>query len=683
MESRVKEKSEFEKWLCDNGMSDRTANNYCNCVERTEREAQERGLLDCALSTLTLSELEIKISELIECEYFAEKNVHTHNIYKTALNKYFQYRVDTTLSNPILPVCNKKYSEFPTLLIGLGGIGSKTVKKVNNCTNGNDVEVFCIDSDVNDLFNNSSTSNTHTLDLSCKTSVADALTYITGAREWFPRNPILLSKTIASGAGQVRAVSRLLYEISLLKGSFNPLIEAALNLAHKAVTYNCGLRINMVTSLFGGTGAGIFLQIAMLLRKRIALVYPNLNVKIQGEFIMPGLVNLSNSAAEICNMEALAYASLKELNAINSFVYDNGNPVELVYDKEQKEKVVDCIPYDYCFIYDTFGTTNGFSEIDKVANKIYERLFGVSSNLLNDAFVGQLRTCKRKKSMNLYGIVDCEKIDSENTLNSRILNQAFHYSDVSDDRIIAICSKSPITAMNTISTTSVHVITDTNDSYEGIAILEVVFAKRIDSFAKIKSKDGRYYVSYKHLVDESGYRITPHLNKNWHVQMADIDGVIAEQSFENDVALNKEKLSFSETEMTRTPFVFISYSSKEIEIANQTKLVLENNDIPCWMAPQSIPAGSDYATEIPSAITDCCAVVLLLSKASQESNWVPKEVGIAIGKGKMVIPFKIDDAIINDTFNFYLTNNQRIEAYNRMTDAYKELVKRLKSVISK
>ena len=138
------------------------------------------------------------------------------------------------------------------------------------------------------------------------------------------------------------------------------------------------------------------MQIAMLLRKRIALVYPNLNVKIQGEFVMPGLVNLSHSAAEICNMEALAYASLKELNAINSFVYDNGNPVELVYDKEQKEKIIDCIPYDYCFIYDASGTTNGFSEIDKVANKIYERLFGLSSNLLNEAFISQLRTCKRK-----------------------------------------------------------------------------------------------------------------------------------------------------------------------------------------------------------------------------------------------------------------------------------------------
>ena len=100
---------------------------------------------------------------------------------------------------------------------------------------------------MNDLFENASTTNTYALDLSCKTSVADALTYITGAREWFPRNTILLSKTIASGAGQVRAVSRLLYEISLLKGSFNPLIEVALKLANKAVTYNNAKHFNIVT----------------------------------------------------------------------------------------------------------------------------------------------------------------------------------------------------------------------------------------------------------------------------------------------------------------------------------------------------------------------------------------------------------------------------------------------------
>ena len=49
--------------------------------------------------------------------------------------------------------------------------------------------------------------------------------------------------------------------------------------------------------------------------------------------------------------------------------------------------------------------------------------------------------------------------------------------------------------------------------------------------------------------------------------------------------------------------IFISYSSKEYEEAHRLKTVIENNGIPCWMAPRSIPVGSDYSSEIPTAST--------------------------------------------------------------------------------
>lgn len=47
--------------------------------------------------------------------------------------------------------------------------------------------------------------------------------------------------------------------------------------------------------------------------------------------------------------------------------------------------------------------------------------------------------------------------------------------------------------------------------------------------------------------------------------------------------------------------VFISYSSKEKEIADLVRETLENNGISCWMAPESIPASSGYAAEITEA----------------------------------------------------------------------------------
>jgi hypothetical protein len=140
--------------------------------------------------------------------------------------------------------------------------------------------------------------------------------------------------------------------------------------------------------------------------------------------------------------------------------------------------------------------------------------------------------------------------------------------------------------------------------------------------------------------------------------------------------------SVSQAPVNTTNFVFISYSTKEVSVAEQTKNILEANGIRCWMAPKSIPAGSDYGQEIPAAIESCKALILILSEASQKSHWVPKEVGMAIGKGKIIIPFQIDDSIISEAFNFYLTNSQRISAYNRMAEAFQELTTRARNVLA-
>ncbi|MCR5012225.1 MAG: toll/interleukin-1 receptor domain-containing protein [Lachnospiraceae bacterium] len=129
--------------------------------------------------------------------------------------------------------------------------------------------------------------------------------------------------------------------------------------------------------------------------------------------------------------------------------------------------------------------------------------------------------------------------------------------------------------------------------------------------------------------------------------------------------------------------VFISYSSSEFTEAGHTRRVLEENGFSCWMAPDSIPAGSDYAAEIDDAISGCTAFVLILSAKSQQSVWVPKELGMAISYGKTVLPFHIDASDIVKPFTFHLTNVQRIEAYNDLSEAYKELVHQVGAVTGK
>ena len=123
--------------------------------------------------------------------------------------------------------------------------------------------------------------------------------------------------------------------------------------------------------------------------------------------------------------------------------------------------------------------------------------------------------------------------------------------------------------------------------------------------------------------------------------------------------------------------VFISYSSLNYDKALELYSVLTNNGIECWMAPDSIPAGSDYAEEIPTAIEECSAFVVVLTKEAQESKWVPKELDAAITCDKVVVPFHMDDSALKKAFNFRLTNVQRIEAFGRISEAYQDLLSRL------
>ena len=59
--------------------------------------------------------------------------------------------------------------------------------------------------------------------------------------------------------------------------------------------------------------------------------------------------------------------------------------------------------------------------------------------------------------------------------------------------------------------------------------------------------------------------------------------------------------------------IFISYSSKEYELAKKLKIYLEKNKISCWMAPDSIPKGSNYSNEIPMIIYNVKVFLIILS----------------------------------------------------------------------
>ncbi len=108
----------------------------------------------------------------------------------------------------------------------------------------------------------------------------------------------------------------------------------------------------------------------------------------------------------------------------------------------------------------------------------------------------------------------------------------------------------------------------------------------------------------------------------------------------------------------KSPYVFISYSTKQQEVADALNALIKQCGLSTWMAPYDIPIGGIYAAEIGRAIEESSGCVLLLSEDSQNSIFVGKEVEMAISCRKKVLPVQWGEVTLNAEFKFYIGNCQ-------------------------
>jgi hypothetical protein len=87
---------------------------------------------------------------------------------------------------------------------------------------------------------------------------------------------------------------------------------------------------------------------------------------------------------------------------------------------------------------------------------------------------------------------------------------------------------------------------------------------------------------------------------------------------------------------------FISYSTHDIALATQTKTLLEQTGSSVFLAESSLAPGASLSVDITKAIKACDLFILLWSRNSQTSEWVPQEIGIARGADKPILPVVLD-----------------------------------------
>lgn len=120
--------------------------------------------------------------------------------------------------------------------------------------------------------------------------------------------------------------------------------------------------------------------------------------------------------------------------------------------------------------------------------------------------------------------------------------------------------------------------------------------------------------------------------------------------------------------------VFISYSSREKDIADDVVNRLQAAGIQSWIAPRDIPIGSDYTTEIPAGIEECPFYLVLLSNNSLSSTYVKKEMVRAVDLKKHILPLLLEEEIPVERIVFLLDNVQYRPYYENREAVIEEII---------
>lgn len=208
-----------------------------------------------------------------------------------------------------------------TLFVGLGGIGSRIIQGVRKrCIFDSleNVQFVTMDTDVNDLERIESGPSIVAIQTSSSRSVKSYLKNDSVAKnEWFPENKILDDKTVSEGAGQVRAISRLALNATIKQGKISMLYKAIDNLYMKnGSDRNRAVKIIIASTATGGTGSGIVLPVAMMIRHYLKKNYPESAAIIRGFIVMPSIMDtVIDSESERKSQRRNGYATIKEINA--------------------------------------------------------------------------------------------------------------------------------------------------------------------------------------------------------------------------------------------------------------------------------------------------------------------------------------------------------------------------------
>ncbi|MBM7506002.1 toll/interleukin-1 receptor domain-containing protein [Agromyces aurantiacus] len=116
--------------------------------------------------------------------------------------------------------------------------------------------------------------------------------------------------------------------------------------------------------------------------------------------------------------------------------------------------------------------------------------------------------------------------------------------------------------------------------------------------------------------------------------------------------------------------VFICHASEDKPIADGVCAVLEQERIPCWIAPRDILPADDYGRAILEAITSSRLVVFVFSASANASPHIRRELELAVSNGIPILPFRVEDTLPSESLQYYLGGIHWLDALTPPMEAH-------------
>ena len=312
----------------------------------------------------------------------------------------------------------KAYRPKQILLIGLGGLGSRTVNKIMSKVPKefkDYTQAVSIDTDVTDMqrLDNIPVENQITLG-SGNTTIGKFMKDNPDTKKWMVQGnalDLIKKRNTKDGAKQIRLVSRIALRATNDQGSLGRKIEQAINKVNAVdgrIAGN-GLLVMVVCSIAGGTGAGTVLQVPMYLEDAIRNSYSPENVQFECAMLMPNAFATTLSAENYGSAKVNGYAVLRELMSLNTgrlkrFEYFESHEVDTT-----DERIA---PYGRIMLFD--GSNGKGEAITGAADTVHaplmadalaEYLFGPANGRITSALDNTLKRVYDTDGAGIFGAV--------------------------------------------------------------------------------------------------------------------------------------------------------------------------------------------------------------------------------------------------------------------------------------